>query len=264
MAQWLARRPACNFQGVTPDARYSSVPLECCDGASWDDDATRPSQGTVASITASNMHDGDYYTCPVMKLGFFGYVRGNLNCRDKGNGAMGMTWAEGCVPADIDPHRDWPMNETLAETKWEKGTYSSCHCEEKEVAGSSCWVGKAFPGTAFFFRTDDSQCQGGSALLNSGEKDSERDADLPAAPTPKKLSVPYVMLTAAGSDRSDNGPMAQWLARRPACNFQGVTPDARYSSVPLECCDGASWDDDATRPSQGTIASITASNMHDG
>jgi len=155
MALWLGRVTNCNKQGTNPSDLYTMVDDSCCEASTWTALAD-PGQVTY-ELPGANYMSGDMnttYTCPVMELDFLGWVRGYSNCE----GGQ-QTWAESCVPEDINTSAgEWPMSASVAATKWELGTYESCHCEEQKIVSDGCWVGKTFPTMAFFFKIDSTQC----------------------------------------------------------------------------------------------------------
>merc|ERR1712127_1130790 len=67
------------------------------------------------------------------------------------------TWTDaGLIEGDGDGQQvtftQWPKKTVEGDvaTHWETGTYESCNCEEKKLVGDQCFVGKTFPGMAFF------------------------------------------------------------------------------------------------------------------
>merc|ERR1719384_2076088 len=90
-------------------------------------------------------YQGTDYNCPIMQLSPTTFVRGFGACEDST-----AVWAESCVPEEVG-EAGWPMpSADVANKYWERGTHSSCHCEEPKVQGDGCYVGKTFPGFAYF------------------------------------------------------------------------------------------------------------------
>jgi len=154
----LALVPDCNYQGLGDDSPnlYKSVDMKCCQLSTWTDAGVTAGEGTNGGVTFSSWDkagkagDDTVYSCPVGDLGDLqGYptwVRGHQGC----NGVQ-VAYAEACVPLAINmSNNEWPMMETVAQNYWESGTYESCHCHEVEQLGDKCFVGKTFPGFAFF------------------------------------------------------------------------------------------------------------------
>jgi len=152
----LALVPDCNFQGMPPAPLYTPVDMKCCELSTWTDAGIAAGEGDNGGVTHTSWNkagkegDDTVFSCPVGDLGdlhgFPTWVRGYQGC--KGDQ---VSYAESCVPLAINQsNNEWPMSEAVAQNYWESGTYESCHCHEPEQLGDICFVGKTFPGFAFF------------------------------------------------------------------------------------------------------------------
>jgi len=155
----LARIPECNYQGMGPDM-YKVVPDKCCMLETWTDAGFIEGDNADVTFSAWNKNNnGHEFSCPVGDLGALGgfptWVRGYQGCE---NGKV--AYAESCVPKNLPGGaHGWPMSAEVAAQNWEDGDHDSCHCEEPNLVGDQCFVGKTFPGFAFFgYSKGDASC----------------------------------------------------------------------------------------------------------
>jgi len=179
----LALVPECNYQGMG-DAMYKVVDMKCCELATWTGVGLVEGDDNDVTFTAwDKTNNGIEYSCAVGDLGNLGgfppFVRGYQACEDNK-----VVYAESCVPESLHGvEHGWPMSAEEAAKHWEHGTYESCLCEEKKLVGDQCFVGKTFPGMAFFGRSiGDVSCGGSPSNLPTSPPVS--------APAPPPVSAP--------------------------------------------------------------------------
>merc|ERR1719203_1332662 len=144
--------PQCNAQGLDPSKLYTKVPDECCNTDSWDSVMATSPGAMINELPVNFEYENVDYSCPILQLSPTTFVRGHADC-----GFVELwSWSEGCKPEGVA----WPMTDsTEANTHWERGSADSCNCEEEPVRGDGCFVGKTFPGVAYFFMLDGTNCR---------------------------------------------------------------------------------------------------------
>merc|ERR1712127_97108 len=107
---------------------------KCCDPLEWPE-GSGAKQGPPDARTKGG--DTKQWACYVQERTTVpgSYTRNYIGCEGDQ-----LQAAEGCAPTGTSMGNGYPMNETLAMSSYEDGSFASCGCETPTYKGNGCFV----------------------------------------------------------------------------------------------------------------------------